>query len=231
MENQLVDLKADQIVNSLTPEPIKTSNSVAIADPILSFFTEKEQEKILKYMDDGLPNIIKLNDVNLARMQDMFMEGFSYAEISNRIRVKIEGVLYCAYKYKWPEIKNKKLDEIGGQLEEKYRTAKLESASFISEMIQAWHEYYRGIIETYRSTKDRSVMDSMDLKHIDKYFKAVELLDKMMSKQQSSEKPVISLPEGGTVTSSGNTLTITPEVKETSEILRLLAELNKSNNK
>ena len=73
---------------------------------------------------------------------------------------------------------------------------------------------------------------SNDLKQLEKYFKAMELLEKMMHPKETEppKPPTISLPNGGTVEADGNKITVTPahtsaDVKNLDEILKQLASI------
>jgi hypothetical protein len=100
---------------------------------------------------------------------------------------------------------------------------------FLLQLVHVWRKRIGKKINKYFATDDESIIDSLDLKEIDKYLKTVEALQKMTSDgtQAPPKSPAvgINLGDGVTVTRKGeNEVEITPKQRHIGDMLKQFAD-------
>lgn len=198
-------------------------------------FSDKEIEKIVQFEQNGLQGISKLSDEQYKLAYKMYLEGCSYDLISNRFHIKKDVILYRAWKDQWPKAKKMKLIELSESIVDRISIAKADSVSFLVDLIQFSHEYYKEKIDQYRKTKDDRIVETLDMKQLEKYFKTIEMLDKLTKISEDgkdSKTPLVNVIFNGiaSIKKDGNTMSVTPDKKEelTEEaMLKQIAELER----
>lgn len=202
-------------------------------------FTPEEKEKIKIFEESGLPGVSKLDDSNSKLALKMYLEGCSFDLISNKFRIKKDVLLYRAYKENWGLAKKKHLIDLSEGLFVRIDTARLSAASFVADFINFNHEYYQKKMDDYRRTKDDRIVESMDLKLFDKYYKALEIAEKMVRPDPKDPKaPALHFTQLNIGANSGKKGADAIEAvanqiddKKTSDILKSLADAEREKDK
>jgi hypothetical protein len=200
-------------------------------------FSEREIQRIVEFEQNGLQGVSKLSDEQYKLAYKMYLEGCSYDIISNRFHIKKDVILYRAWKDQWYSAKKAKLLELSESIVDRINIAKADSVSFLVDLVQFSHEYYKDKIDQYRKTKDDRIVETLDMKQLEKYFKTIEMLDKLTkvgegAEGKDSKTPLVNVIFNGiaSVSREGNTMSVTPDKKEelTEEaLLKQIAELER----
>lgn len=139
-----------------------------------------QDEVLTAYIEAGLPSISKVTESDVFQWFNLYMSGRNYTEISSQCNTELCKVLYIANKYKWYEKKSKHYELIMDKVDQKLSTIKGESISFLVDMMSFVHKFYGQDITEYLKTNDREAAKRIDFKNIDKYFKTIDALSKML---------------------------------------------------
>lgn len=139
-----------------------------------------QDEVLSAYVDAGLPSISKITESDIFQWFNLYMAGRNYAEIASQCNTELCKVLYIANKHKWYEKKSKHYESIMDKVDQKLSTIKGESIGFLVDMMSFVHKYYGQDITEYLKTNDRDAAKKIDFKNIDKYFKTIDALSKML---------------------------------------------------
>jgi len=197
-------------------------------------FTNEEAERVNVYVQNGcigLHDLVK-DEAKVNSMFSLYMSGKTYAEISRITRTKKDIVLYMSAKMRWYKKRMEYLNEIQNKMTNKISETRVESLNFITNLINFHHKYYGDKIDKYLRTNDDSVVEDIDLKMLNHYFKSIEALEKVVNpanvKKGGSNTTInINATDGAKVEQlDDNTVEITPGT--TGDLLKKLSELKDS---
>jgi antitoxin component of MazEF toxin-antitoxin module len=211
-------------------------------------FTKKDLEELEEYKSQGLPEIATLTPEVLKKIMEFYLEGRTYREISTTLRVKRVSVMYLAQRFNWWDLRRDYIEEMQNQITQRVIDSKLSSQTFLLKLVHNWERKMSKQIDSFQRSGEEPTSGVIDFKEVDKYLKTVEVLHKITADNANRLKapqPSIGLNvgDGVTVEKNGNTLTISPAVKErtVAEMLKQIADakrqededryLNKEGNK
>lgn len=196
-------------------------------------------QSLTAFKKQGMPGLARVRPEDIFRMREMYLAGSSYREIAMGFSQKLALVVFLSEKEGWYKEKIEKAEMIAETLTQNYHYIKADNTLFVTELLIFWQNYYREQIKDYKRSKDKSIVERMDMKPLEKYFKAIELLEKLMTKDNDKDPPNpqdkpqnplvnINMGAGSSMTESNGTLTLTPasaEKIDSSKVFELLAQL------
>lgn len=195
--------------------------------------TPKELQQIEAFKEAGMPGIATIGDIKMTKALDLYLSGKSYREIGQILQVKKEIILYLGQKFNWYDTKIEHLEILDANLKERILHAKLINQDFVLQIQQFFLHKIGRKINKFMLTNDEEVANSIDGKDIDRYTKAVELLQKMTEEKTPTQSrgPTVglNLGDGVNVRRVGeNEVEITPRNKTVGEMLNELANLKRT---
>jgi len=199
---------------------------------------ETDVAKIKKFIDDGLPGISTVTDLQMHRMLDLYLHGNTYTQISSMLQIKKIYVLYFAYTANWKQLKLDYLTEIQEKISSRVIDSQLRSKEFMLLLVQAFQKKVSNKLSLYLATEDPAHMEDVDLKEVGQLMRAIEMVNELDSagKLPNGKTPAIGLnlgDNGVDVEKTGdNTISITPK-KDASvgDLLQKLADENRNKKK
>jgi hypothetical protein len=197
--------------------------------------TGRNAEKLQKYIDDGLPGIIAVDDAKYAKMVDMYLSNKTYDQIANATKTPKPMIMYLSQKYGWCASKQAYLMELEEGMKRRIIENKLVSQDFMIQLVQMWQKKIGKKMARYLATDNEEHLDGINLKEIDRYLKVVESLKESIQPPKSDNKaPTVglNLGDGVTITKKGdNEVEITPKQKAIGDILQQYADLRRAEEK
>lgn len=162
-------------------------NQIVVIPPHLDF--NQEQYTILRaYKEDGCPGISYVSDSLMLKWQNLYMAGKSYEEIARQTKGQLPQILLIAEKLNWPKKKSDYLNAISERLGERLLANRMESLVFLNDVQTYIHETIGKTIREYLETKNEDLIKKIDLKSLDKYYKAIETVEKLAFKKKDDEE-------------------------------------------
>jgi hypothetical protein len=199
--------------------------------------TPEEQKSLQEYISNGCPGLVKIDDAKVFSWLNLYMNGKSYAEIAHITKDKKDLVLYIAHRSKWFLKRVDYYGDISTGIATKMRNTKIQSADTVLNIISALGQFYNDKANKYLATNDSSIIEEMDTKNLASYYKALEVLEKLISPSGNSEsdKPTvnINLGTGGATVTQRNDKTVdittNPDSEEAAgNLLKALAKFQRS---
>lgn len=191
----------------------------------------KDQDKLQKFIEDGLPGIGEVDEAQVAKMFDFYCAGKTYSQISGIMRVQKPVLLYLSHKLNWYLTRQEYLNDLEANIRRRVVEAKLQSQDFLLQMMQMWHKKIGAKMNRYMSTDNEEFSNQINLKELDRYLKTLELLQKSVGMTTGEGKgPLvgINVGEGATVTRTGdNTIEVTPKQKAVGDVLKEYANMRR----
>lgn len=199
------------------------------AENQITDISEKDMEKVSKFMSDGLPGLAKLAESDFHRMTEMYMSGSTYHQISNATGHSRSIILYLSHTFGWYLARREYLHELQEKVKSRIIDSKLESKDFLLLYIQASQKRLGKNLKKYLATDDESHVNEINLKEVGQLLKTIEVLQGLDSEGKDSKgrTPAVGLnfPDGVTIERSGdNKLTISPKEKTVGDMLKKFAE-------
>ncbi len=199
------------------------------AENQITDISDKDMEKVKKFMADGLPGIAKLEENQFQRSTEMYMAGSTYHQISNATGIPRAAVLYLSHTFGWYLARREYLWELQEKVKSRIIDSKLESKDFLLLYIQASQKRIGKSLKKYLATDDEKHADEIDLKEVSQLLKTIEVLQGLDSEGKDSrgKTPAVGLnfPDGVTIERSGdNKLTISPKEKTVGDMLKKFAD-------
>jgi hypothetical protein len=205
--------------------------------------SEKEIRSLEEFIEDGLPGILSVTPEKIHRMIEMYFDGQSYQDISLKLGIKKNIVLYISYKHKFYESKLEHYENMIKHLKEKMDIAENRSINLIVDTMMSLESYYRNIFNRYAISKDPKIIENADFENFKMYLKCMEILQKMKNPDSSGNIKVpqmgLNLPNGGILKKIDDTtvevspLSSMPDNKSSKlgEVLEMLAKLREEKEK
>ncbi len=179
-------------------------------------FTMKDLQAIEKFKENGMLGLHTITDVDVERSMALYMDGKSYRQIAQVLKINKTVILFLAHKFKWFELRQDYLDELHATLKDKVTESKLQSQEFLLELVLAYQKKVGKNVHQYLRTDNADFFDKIDSKDINTVLKVMELLHKFSAENAGmGDKSLVSLnglAEGVTITKTGsNSVEITPK--------------------
>lgn len=199
--------------------------------------TKDEKEVVLEFISNGCPGLLRIQQSDIFKYFELYMSGKTYAEIAVITKANKDLIMYLAYKARWMEHRFKHYENISLNLLDKVQQVKLDTANNLVTIIKALGKYCEQKYNKFLTTNDTAVIDQIDNKIVAQYYKSIELLNKILTSDNSDDdanhKPTQSMVNihmgiGAKTTISQadpKTLEITDETA--GEFLRVLADIKK----
>lgn len=158
------------------------------------------------------------------------MSGKSYQEVAEVSKSPINIVLYFANKLKWHEKRVKYYDDLTTNAIQKVSNIKKEAQNNVATIVSAMGKHFTDNMNKFIMTGDAAVLQEIDVKLLNTYYKSLEMLDKLMERPPTSGNPStsVNININNSSLKSVNDDTIEVEKEETSgEILKRLADFKK----
>jgi len=142
----------------------------------------KEVAVLEEFVNEGLPLISKVDDNSILEWFNLYLAGKSYLQIAENTKSKIEHILYIANKFKWHERKMNHYNNVLGKIEQRVLATKVESAEFLLDVITFFHKKHGTKINDFIKTGKEDLLKNIHLGELDKYYKSLDALQKVLSK-------------------------------------------------
>lgn len=206
------------------------ANELAIASR--DDLNEEEKKSLLNYIENGCPGLTKLEDAQVFKWFELYMSGKTYSEIAQITRSKKDLVMYVSYRSKWLEKRTEYFTSITQNMTNKITNIRTESINTVATIVSSLNKYFGKKFDEYLITNDEAIIENIDGKILEKYYKSLEILEKVVnptSKDSNrSPSPVnINISSGASLQqSSDSSLEISID-DEPSEILKKMAQQKK----
>jgi hypothetical protein len=134
------------------------------------------------FVGEGLPGIAKATESAIFEWFNLYLAGKTYDEIATICNANLNHILYIANKFEWF---NKKMNHYNGiltKLDQRVQASKLESAEFVLDVITFIHKKHGTKITEFLRTGNKELLKDIHLGELDKYFKSIEALGKLLAK-------------------------------------------------
>ena len=160
------------------------------------------------------------------------MSGKSYQEVAEVSKSPIEIVLYFANKLKWHEKRIKHYDDLTSNTFQKVENIKKEAQSNVATIVSAMGKHFTENMNKYIMTGDPTILQEIDVKLLNTYYKSLEILEELMKKPPTgnplSNTPNVNININNASVKSANSDTINVESESPGEVLKRLADFKKA---
>ena len=154
-----------------------------------------EETQILEdFVAEGLPGIGSIPESDIFGWLNLYLSGKSYQEIANHTKSDIKYILYMSRRYRWLEKKTTHLNAIASKMSNRLLEVKLESVNFLADLVSYWHKSHGDKIKEYIRTNDPEHIKGLDMKSLDKYFKSLDMLDKLTTDKPGKDGGPSKMP-------------------------------------
>jgi len=154
---------------------------------IMTDMTLQEEKQLQRFIEKDMPGLSSVSDEKVAECFSMYMKGKSYTELSTSLRLKKPIILFLSKKNDWYEKKNDYISAIQENIQGKLINTKIESANFLTDVINAYHKIMEHKIRDALARGDKP-SEFMDSKEMNVYFKAIDSLEKLLPKKGSDAR-------------------------------------------
>lgn len=149
--------------------------------------TDEELKIYKEYKDAGFPGIMRVQQSDIFKWINLYMNGKSYFEIARDTKSNIAQIITVAVRQDWAKKKFDHFDSVHNNLGDKLMINRLESLVFLSDVQAYVHQTLGRDIKNYLQTQDPTLERKIDLKVLDKYIKAVDLIGKLAFNNKSDD--------------------------------------------
>jgi hypothetical protein len=201
-------------------------------------FTVKDLESIEKFKEKGMIGLASLQDTDIHRMMQLYLDGKNYRQIATLLQKDKTTILFLSQKLDWPTMRKEYLEELIATLKDKVVESKLHDQEFLLHLSLAYRKKIGKNIDKYLKTDNAEFADKIDGKDISTYLKIADMLHNLSLSDLGNpkEKSLVSLNgmgEGVTITKTGaNSVEITPKgPSAVSNKLKMFADLKREQEK
>jgi len=186
------------------------------------------RDKLAYFKKQGMPDLAKTRPEEVFKMKRMYLGGSTYREVAMTFHKKLPLVLFLSEREKWYQEKAEKAEMIAESLIQNHSFIRADNTLFVTELITFWKEYYRKQIQEYNRTQDGKIVQSLDLKSLERCLKLIEFYEKSGNSEEKLSAPLISFnlgpPEKGSIMNipSGDKTKL-----DSSKVFEFLAEMKK----
>jgi hypothetical protein len=192
--------------------------------------SQDDAKKVQLFKDEGAPGIATLEEPKLHKIMDLYLSGKSYRQISQALRIDKTMIMYLADRFNWYLMRREYLNEMEHRQMFNLMESKIEDKNFLLELTHMWRRKMGSNISKYLQTDDERFANEIDLKVVDRYMKAVDIIHKLSYDGKSEGKPTVGLNLGDGVVikkKSDNEVEITPKQKTIKDALRQFADMRR----
>jgi hypothetical protein len=205
----------------------KSENLPARVEDIITDMTFKEEEDLQKFIEKDMPGLTSVTDDKIGELFSMYMKGKSYTELSTSLGIKKSAILFISKKNNWYEKKIEYLTAIQDTIQSKLLQTKIESAGFLTDIIQAYHKIMERKMKEALANGEKP-SEFMDPKELSTYFRAIDSLEKLLPKPMSGKGGMnINIAGEARVEASedGKTVNINANASKSDDVKQILAHL------
>jgi hypothetical protein len=140
------------------------------------------KETLAKYRAEGLPGIARVSEASIFQWFNLYLAGKTYEEIAQITSSDVAPILYMSEKFGWFDRKMGHYNGIVTKLDQRVQAVKLESAEFVMDVITMIHKAHGAKITEFLQTGNREILKEINLGVLDKYFKSIDALGKLLAK-------------------------------------------------
>lgn len=212
----------------------ENENKELVVKSLLPAVSNKDLEDYLKFKEEGSPGIGKVSSNQLDLMREMYLEGSSLREISNRLRLNKNIVFYMAERYKWQEELVEKIQSMALSRALKMDIYQNQTPDFYVSLGNLIRKNLQKSVDQYMTTKDPRILDSMNLSLIDKAVKIDTFLKESTGQSPKDSPPpsaVFNIMGNATIQKEEPAIDVTPvdsaPSASTADVLRAIADLKR----
>jgi len=188
--------------------------------------------RVHKFIEDGMPGVAALKDTTLHQIMELYLDGKTYKQISQALRVKQDLVMFLSHKFKWHEAKWEHLSEIQQNAQAKVLEEKLTNMDFTQQLNHALRAKMKKPINKWIATGDDSMLQDLNFKDIDTYLKVTEAHSRLTAEPKAAPKaPTVNINMGNSginIKNSDETIDISsPRQNFHSQQLQNMAEFRR----
>lgn len=151
-------------------------------------FTIEEYSKLLQFKKDGSPGVSRISDQSVFKWHNLYLAGKSYEEIAQQTKSDVCLIMLISEKHQWAEKKDRYHAAIAETVQARVMGNKMESLVFLTDVMGFFHNTTGKQIREFLETKNEKIAEKIDLKALDKYFKASEAIEKLVFKKEDDDK-------------------------------------------
>jgi hypothetical protein len=206
------------------------NNEVAVVE-ITHDFSQKDLNEIMKYKEEGMPDIYSIDDKRMSMMMDMYLSGRNYRQISMTMSTKKIMIMYLAHRFNWFQLRKEYMEDMEANIRARKVEAAIQGQDFMLQLQAMWQKKIGTNVAKYLATNNEEFANNIDLKEVDKLIKVIEMLHKPESSRGSGNgNPAVGLNLGEGVTivkNNDNSVEITPKTKVIGNALKQLADFRR----
>jgi hypothetical protein len=208
------------------------NQDLSVKEDLPADLSKAERDMLRSFKDNGMPGLAKIDDEQVVRIKEMYLNGASYTSIANAFRVKKAIVLFLSEKGRWLDERAERANENLKVIQEVIPYIQNDNIVFLAEVSEFFKQYYRKKIEEYNRSKDDRIVQTTSLNGLEKYLKCFKMLQEAVDGKGSDgqKNPMVHLHLGensNVVVSETNSADNAKENEKLSEALKILAELRK----
>jgi hypothetical protein len=194
---------------------------------------EEERLSLEGYIQNGCPGLTKLEDTQVFKWFELYMSGKTYSEIATITKSKKDLIVYVSYKSKWLEKRTEYFTSITQNMTTKITNIRTESINTVATIVSSLNKYFGKKFDHYLATNDDSIIENIDSKVLEKYYKSLEILEKVVNPtskdiNRNPSTPVnININSGASLQQSSESSLDISIKDEPSDLLKKLAEQKK----
>jgi hypothetical protein len=156
-------------------------------------FTPAEYATFVEYKDAGYPGISRVRDSDVFKWLNLYYAGKSYEEIARQTKSDVAQILATSVRHNWPKKRNDYLVSVQDKLQERLVANRMEALVFLTDVQSYVHNTIGKQIREYLETQNEELIKKIDLKSLDKYYKAVDTIEKLAfnKKDDNNQPPAI----------------------------------------
>jgi virulence-associated protein VagC len=194
--------------------------------------SDKDMEKVNKFIEDGMPGVSTVNDTTLTRMFSLYLGGSTYWQISNIVGVKRPLIMFMSHKFDWYAARREYLTELQEQIKGRVIDSRLVSQDFLLTLTAAWQKKIGKKLQRYLATDDDEHANAINLKEVAQLLKTIEMIQDLDKEGRDSKgrQPAVglNLGDGVTIERNGDKVTITPKEKSIGDMLKQFADTRRA---
>jgi hypothetical protein len=141
----------------------------------------EETASLANYIENGCPGLTKIEDAQVFKWFELYMAGKTYSEIAVITKSKKDLIVYISYKSKWLEKRTEYFTSIAENMTTKITNIRTESINTVATIVSSMNKYFGKKFDSYLSTNDDTVIENIDSKLLEKYYKSLEILEKVVN--------------------------------------------------
>jgi hypothetical protein len=196
-------------------------------------FTEKDTEDLVEFKAKGCPGLTKVKETDIFQWFSLYMSDKTYLEIAQITKSSKNLILYHSDKLGWYDEKMAYYKDMLAKQASKIVATKMKSVDFVTNLLTCWNKRWSDMLNRAIANNNFDEMENIDPKVLAQFFKAIEMLDKLVSpnvsKHLTGAGPTFNINVDGTSQIKkvdNNTIEINSE-GAVGKILQELAEIKR----